>query len=297
MCKKLSLVTSWGGDFGTGHIQRMLTLLWYYTTNKLFDTEIILKNEIPPFFPEELKQYIKDKPSADTDLIIRDMRDSLSDEIINYNKKIVVIDDNGPGRYAATCIIDILPNLVYNDAATHGNFIYGHNFVNTTNKLRKLMYKKDIDYTIYPVHENEEYAKTIIQLLPKKAKIAVLLRDKSYVTQDGEERKLENDFASTIFKTKTLISHFGILLYEAHIASCELIAINPTKHCYNLSQLVKDEMLLANFGNIETIDTKHFSKVLSKTKISDNTYIGVDSVYTKILLNLKNFTTIIKNLL
>lgn len=297
MCKKLSLVTSWGSHYGTGHLQRMLTLLWYYNTNKLFNTEIILNKLPPPFFPEELKQYIRSSPSIDTNLIIRDMRDSSSEEIINYNSKVVVIDDNGPGRHEATHVIDILPNLLYKNDLANDTFIYGYTFLNTTHELKKVIYKKDIDFTIYPIHENKEYARSIIKLLPKQARIAVLLRDESYLNIDGKEIALKDNVASTLFRSKVVISHFGILLYEAYISSCEILAINPTNYCYNLAQLMKDRMIIANFGNLKTINKKTFSNILSNVKVSDNAYIGVDSVYTKVLLNLQNFTTIIKKLL
>jgi len=60
---------------------------------------------------------------------------------------------------------------------------------------------------------------------------------------------------------------------------------------------MKDRMIVANFGNLKTINKKTFSNILSNVKVSDNAYIGVDSVYTKVLLNLQNFTTIIKKLL
>jgi len=296
LTKKISLITSWGNALGTGHIQRMITLLWYFNTNNLYNTEIILK-KIPPFFPNEFKNFIKETPSPDTDLIIRDMKNSTIAEIKNYGKKIIAIDDAGPGRYKANYAIDLLPNLINKNVPMQNIFIYGYTFVNTTNKLRKTIYKKDIDFTIYPMHGNNEYAVNIIKYLPTSAKVAVLLRNDSYIIQNNIIEKINDNFASIIFRTNVLISHFGILLYEAYISSCKLIAINPTNYCYNLANCIKDKMLLANFKNFKNINKKIFSATISNINISENTYISSESIYTKIILNIKNFTNHIKNFL
>ena len=297
MKNKISLVTSWGNEYGTGHMHRMITLLWYFTTNNIFEVELVSRY-IPSFFPTEFLHLIKHKVSSDTDLIIRDMRNSTAEDIEQYDKKVVVIDDNGDGRLKATKSIYLLPNLYYNDDVSKNMFIYGYNFIKSLVNLNNTIFKKDIDFTIYPVHNNKDYAKDIIKFLPKESKIAVLIHNDSYIIHNKEIKIINNnEYASIILRTKTLISHFGILLFEAYIASCKLITINPTNYCYLLSQLIKNEMLVINFGNLYTINKQTFIDTISNLKLPDNAYISVDSIYSKLLISLEKFSNCIKELL
>ena len=97
--------TFWGDTIGYGHVQRMMTLLWYL--NQKDCKAFFVSETIPPFFPAHMKSYVKTDIDIQPDIIIRDKRDSSVEELKVLQKKgrVLVIDDNGKGRESADFVI------------------------------------------------------------------------------------------------------------------------------------------------------------------------------------------------
>ena len=78
--KKITIVTGTGGILGTGHIQRMLNLAVHLNREINFSASIYLTQKEYPV-EEKFNELITASIPADTDLIIKDMRDSTIEEM------------------------------------------------------------------------------------------------------------------------------------------------------------------------------------------------------------------------
>ncbi len=143
--KKIAIITSWGKSYEMGHIRRMMTLAGYLNEEKNIRT-YLLPGNIPPDFPSELKDCLKQEIAFSPDLIIRDMRDSNERDIAELKKiaKVVVIDDNGPGRELADLDIDILPNPLHTYKNPNNYFIFGYNFYKALSGLKGRSFEKKL---------------------------------------------------------------------------------------------------------------------------------------------------------
>jgi spore coat polysaccharide biosynthesis predicted glycosyltransferase SpsG len=316
--KTIAILTDWGNSIGSGHIQRMTSLLWHLIISKNINAYIVL-DHLPPFFPDELKAYWKTEFTPKPDLIIRDMRDSTASEIraLIEISRVLIIDDNGEGREIADYIIDILPsteNSSRNKKAPDNLFIYGYGFMNslhtiigksyvskdiTEQKPDKIIEKK-IDFSIYPgFHPSKEYTDFLIGLLPADSKYAILRGDRSYLQIEGKRFGFsEESYAETLLSSKVLISHFGILLYEAYLSKCRIVCINPSPYHSRLTERIKDHLGIENLGEHTALNRKRAQKIIRESiqkPVSDR--INVQGVYQKVLESLERFCNYLMRLL
>ena len=134
--KNITIITGTGGALGTGHFQRMCYLADSLSHTGRFRVKLFIIQGNPDI-PELLKEVVTDSFPVETDLVIRDMRDS-SEEDIKFFKKtapVLVIDDTGPGRLFADHVIDLLPNPV-NRIVPEKMFLYGYNFISEINTMK-----------------------------------------------------------------------------------------------------------------------------------------------------------------
>jgi hypothetical protein len=289
----IAIKTDWSGSLGMGHIQRMTALLWHLN-NKKNITAALVCGRLPEFFPEKLIPFTVKKIGAKTDLIIRDMRDSSSEEITELRKTcpVLVIDDNGPGRDSADYRIDLLPNPVYGNSAAVDFFIYGYNFLSPLQKIREGNIVRDIDFSIYRGNAgSDEHEKFILSLLPAESKIAVLGGKNAIIHEKGREYILnDRSYPEIILSSKVIISHFGITLYEGKISGCKTVSVNPGPYHNVLSEMAKDKLNLLNLGEAGKIDVESARLKLSGLiRDADDESIKADDVYHAAMDNLENF--------
>jgi len=298
----IAIKTSAGAFFGTGHMQRMSSLLWYLNENKNIKT-FLVSDKITDTFPFELKKYLKTNLDFSPDIIIRDMRDSSVDEIAQLKKiaPVLVIDDNGPGRKTADHVIDILPNPdAYNQKFNSRIFIYGYSYLIALRQLKDETIKKELDFAIYPGNSaSKEYIDFLTSLLPDKSDYAIVNGKDSYVFKHREKIQVKDSlYAELILSSKIVISHFGITLYEAFLASCGIIAINPTAYHSNLADMARDYLRLTNLGeytNLNKAEAKVLIKKSSQTPLCDAVNAG--EVYIKITNGLDEFCKLLFSLI
>jgi spore coat polysaccharide biosynthesis predicted glycosyltransferase SpsG len=297
----VAIITSFGKELGNGHIQRMLSLLWFLNLRKNINA-FLLSEKIPDFIPAHLQKYIKKNIDFTPGLIIRDMRDSSEDEIMKLKKtaKVIVIDDLGPGKRLADIAIDILPNPCETDNQNSSRiFIYGYNFISAVSDLKNKIINKDLDFALYPGNSpHSEYIEFLISLLPDKSDYAILNGKDSYLVKNGKKIAAHDiSYADIILSSKVVISHFGITLYEGAISGCRLISINPTEYHSNLSEIAEKFLPLANFGVSSDID-KLKARTLIRKAVNYPSYDSVNSqdVYNGIITCLENFYKLIGNL-
>jgi len=250
----VSIITGWGEDLGVGHIQRMASLADFLNRKK-YARAFLISHEKPEFLPSSIYDYISPEIEPGTTCIIRDIRDSNMDDMLNLKKnhKVIVVDDCGPGRNIADLAIDLLPNLKY---ANHKKelFIHGYNFTDSIRRLDGRHIAKTIDCAIYcGINPSRETVAFYLSLIPHHSTCAILSGNNSLLFKDGELSSLLKSHAEILLSSIMLISHFGITLYEGYIAGCRLLSINPTEYHSQLSDIATKEIGVINLGISSTI--------------------------------------------
>ena len=247
----ICIVTGCASGFGYGHVSRMISLL------SLLDAGgyrvAFFSKEHPPFFPKTLRKYCVAEPCPCA-LLIRDLRDSTEEEILSLKKlckDVLVIDDDGPGRALARGF-DLLPRP--GRTTSTARFIYGYNFVSYIVSINaaKTPVRKEYDLYLYGVSEelSDDFTDAgISHIVPSEGK--VLFCEKSRQTL------LHLNTAEAMSKSRFVLTHFGLSLFEAIAARSFVGLINPTEYhntlCNNLVTNYDDETI-HNYGTIDTID-------------------------------------------
>lgn len=271
----VSIITGWGGNLGTGHLQRMANLADYINRNSDFRA-VITCERIPGILPTALRSICSDTLNPDSIIIIRDKRDSGIDEMENLKRvsPVIAIDDCGAGRERADHVIDLLPNLTYS-IYNKDQFIYGYNFTDSIRRLGNRRITKGIDYALYcgcdPSSRTIDF---ILSLIPEHSSCAILGGDDSRLRIQGTMEPLRTSYAETLLSSRILISHFGITLYEGYRAGCRLLSINPTAYHSLLSDKAAIDLGLVNLGTMDDIDPVHARSVVSDSSRS----LAIDSM-------------------
>jgi len=247
----ICIVTGCAAGFGYGHVSRMISLL------SLLDAGgysiAFFSKELPPFFPKTLKKYWVSEPCP-CSLMIRDIRDSTKEEIIalkRLSRNILVIDDDGPGRDIAEPV-DLLPRP--GRITRTEMFIYGYNFVSyiVSKNAAKNPVRKEYDLYLYGVSEelSDDFVNAgISHIVPSEGKVLFCERSR--------QTTLHINTAEAMSKSRFVLTHFGLSLFEAIATQTYVGLINPTDY-HNLlcDNLIKnyDEKIIHNFGTIDTID-------------------------------------------
>lgn len=238
----ISIITDYGPKIGNGHIQRMLTLA-DYLNHRGHETTIVCKQ------PLEIPNINFSTKLRESELIIRDKRDSTADEIIKLKKfgPVVTIDDIGSGRSIADHYLYILPNT-YMNRYNRDIFLYGYNFIISLEDCMNYI-QKSIDVAIY-ISNFTKYKK----LLMPNLTYALMFGHETLIYCNGKYEKCELSHAEILLSSKILVTHFGITLFEGYLAKCKLFIVNPTSYLSYLSHIAIHDIPFFDFGLWKSLD-------------------------------------------
>lgn len=265
----ITIMTGTGGILGTGHFQRMLNLAAHLNRRSNFNACLFLQqNEFP--VEKNFSKIITYTIPADTNLIIRDMRDSSPEEIMRLKKiaPVLSIDDSGPGREYADFTLNLLPvpsGIVKNTEPEISLFLYGHNFTEGISGLiNRHSIEKNIDVAIYAGFNPEpELISQIRKSIPDNAS-SVLLANGKAVSLSGDSLPHELTYAGTVSGTKIMITHFGLTMFEAHACGCAIAALNPTEYHNSLTDMVKHEFNVIHSSAYDTFSPETLKCTIEK---------------------------------
>lgn len=286
----ITIITDSGPHIGQGHWQRMLLLAYYCSLNSI---DITLCNKSGAHTPEGFPIIVADSIPHHTHCIIRDMRDSSKEEIENLRAiaTVIVIDDCGEGRVHAHAAIDLLPNIYGSTSNTYTStvplFLYGYNFYQSLLQSPDTV-SKDIDCFIYA--STFDAAPLCKALGPH---IHFVCTDgKTFFT--NTQLSPGTNYAELIARSKVVISHFGITIYEALLCDCNCVIVNPTSYHNELSHRLTHPTLkihhqLYNPDHIPTIvhTVKNFVD-------EGNAFTDTATCVKIITANLKNFVSALR---
>jgi spore coat polysaccharide biosynthesis predicted glycosyltransferase SpsG len=304
--KSIAILTGSGAELGTGHMQRMTSLM-IHLNRREYANAYIITDKIQHSITDSLSQYFKTDFQGAPDLIIRDKRDSSIEEMTKLREisRVIAVDDAGEGRPFAYHIIDLLPNHLIDSERTKHHpqkdlFIYGYNFLSSLTELAGMRIEKTIDFTIYPGSDADEHRlNLIISLLPVESNFAMMTGKHSYAMRHGRKYPIaQNSYGEIILSSRVVISHFGIMLYEAHLAGCTPIAINPTSYHSELSDMAAESINLINLGEYGSLNKTSSSEIIKETlNHTSDEAVPVDEVLNRMEKNIDNFIGYIKSIL
>ena len=255
MKQTICIITGSGNGLGSGHLQRMMNLSRFIRKHTPHDSRICISGQVAGI-PTEMRSFFTDSLPP-CSLIIRDMRDSTAEEIIDLRRTapVISIDDCGPGRGLADLSVDLLPNPL-NAAPRDDLFLFGHTFTESIRAMRSERIVKEIDVALYcGFRTGTEAARALLSLVPDELSCAVLAGSDSRLVTRGESTPLSLSCAATLFASKVLVSHFGITLYEGHLAGCRLVSVNPTDYHSRLTDMAAPRLAIVNLGLLYRTDT------------------------------------------
>ena len=251
------IITSSGPETGTGHLQRMMLLAWYLNHHTRH-TATLQVSPGTTGIPEEITPFLSGNVLPDTDLIIRDMRDSVPEEIEHLRRTapVLVVDDEGTGAPAADGRLYLLPRPGNNspeESVSPGFFLYGYGFY-TGLREGSEPGARDIHLSIYTGNmAGDKHAAKRCELLPKNITVAILQGSRSRIIQSDDIAKEQpEEYTSILLRSRCVLSHFGVLLYEAHLCGCALLSVNPASYHSHLADL--STLPLHNLGIMDTLD-------------------------------------------
>lgn len=271
MGKTVAIMTGYGGPLGTGHIQRAVSIAWYL--NSLPDVQSFIWAMRPPgLFHDEIDHLFIQPGSGNPDIIVRDMRDSTVEEIrgLQHVAKVLALDDIGEGRNAADWCVDLLPNPVswisndYEFQKSH--FVYGYNFLSAIRARQGIDINKTIDVLFYGgADPDPRYVEKILQSMPAAAVCAVAGGENSFIIKNGIRQEMNvSSYGDLLLASKSAVTHFGILVYEALLTGAEVITINPTEYHSSLADLIAEKWGIINLGTASSFDESLFKTLLEK---------------------------------
>jgi len=299
MANKIALQCAWGEYFGSGHIQRMGSLLRYLLMEKGIQAKLVT-SPAPPFSLDEMRNHVSSAIEPGTELIIRDMRDSTVQEIEALKKiaPVIVIDDCGEGRNAADLAVDLLPNLAHprtHETIKEAPFLYGFNFTKSINDLPHKDFTKDIDFCIYAGFDaTQEYRMFLTGLIPDDASAVILDGKESKLIYHGKTFETDMIYPFPMLFGKSLISHFGITLFEGNLCGCRIFTINPTDYHSQLADNAAGLLGLTNFGVYPRVDDIRIKNSLKEAASVPKRNINFKELQGQIAHNTDLFFDIIK---
>ena len=300
--KNVLILTGTGGDLGSGHLQRMLALAVHLNSTDHFQAEILLKENIfPP--DESLKNIFTGTIPVNTDLIIRDMRDSSINEILHLKEKapVLAIDDSGKGNAQADYKLTLLPlpsdenNPVIPDT---DKFLYGYNFSKGIESLSgKNITAREFDVAVYAGYNPPENLISEIKNAIPASATSILLSGNKPVILTGRISHESKSYTEILCSTKIIVTHFGLTMFEAHICGCGIAALNPSPYHNTLTEIIKDKFNIIYSSEYSSFSPQLLHDILKTSlAISYEKNISINSILGLININLKNFTVYLEQI-
>ena len=293
--KVITIITSWGPELGSGHVQRMAALASFMS--EFADIRIVAP--VPPDL-HGIAHLFTDRIPPDSDLLLHDMRDSGKDEITSLKKiaPVCVIDDLGTGADMADHSFFLLPDPVTgmkNCLDPDRYFLHGYNFYRSLRETGSAC-EKTIDISVYCHPADEDY---YLSFTPAGASVAFLRGEESYMLLNGKRSSLKAySPGRIILESRTLISHFGIMMFEGKLAGCHLFCLNPASYHSRLADMATGYLGLENLGIRGETDIRSIRERLQQN-IPDlpGKTVDVEEIRKSVIMKLRNFKDMLMQLI
>lgn len=302
MDKKITIITGSGDILGMGHIQRMLSLAVRLNHEPGFSASIFMKQTGFPL-PEKFRPLLIESIPSGTDLIIHDKRDSSVEQMQSLRRiaPVLTVDDSGPGREYADHKIYLLPipsDVIKNVMPETSLFLYGYNFIEGIRLLKGgASFQRDIDVAVYAGYDpSPDLISSIKKSIPERA-TSVLLAGGRTVSLTGKPLTSEIPYPEAVCRTKIIVTHFGLTMFEADACGCAIAALNPTQYHSTLTGIIRNEFNIifsAEYSSFSALTLQ--SVITAELEKNSGKNISFDDIMKKINSQTENFINYIKNI-
>jgi hypothetical protein len=263
------------------------------------NTDTCIVSDPPSFLDKKFSAFVTHAVPHDTTLIIRDMRDSTAKDIENLKKiaPVIVIDDCGEGRSHADAAVDLLPNLEFPASVKTFDkmpFLFGYNFYSSVKSLatRDRLHKK-FDFCFYAgANPSKDYISFVQSLLPTTGSTVIVNGNKTLLYEHGKLSESNLCWPEPVLFSETLISHFGVTLFEASLCNCNIFTINPSIYHSQLSDIAT--LNLTNLGVYPDINSEKAKKDLKASVSLHRKVLSADDLKNCVVNHTERFIKLIK---
>jgi len=259
--REIVLVTACGEGYGSGHYRRQLTLLQWLRRYTDCSVRMFFANGSPPAdMPPKFAAALIDRLPRRAALVVRDMRDSAPGDIeaLAATGPVCVVDDAGAGRHSAARAVDLLPNRYGCPPPADSPFLYGYNFINGLELSARQPAgapERVFDLLVYAAPGGGlESADQVQQCLPPGWKVCVAGGARPLVLEAGTTCATDMNYVELLRSSSMVLSHFGIMLFEARLAGCRLLALNPGQYHSSLCDAAQSILQCVNLGTVRDMD-------------------------------------------
>ncbi|HPJ39468.1 MAG TPA: hypothetical protein PLT75_13560, partial [Spirochaetota bacterium] len=210
----------------------------------------------------------------------------------------------GEGRNVADWCVDLLPNPVLGSGNDFDfqqrHFIFGYNFISSISEQQDINTGRTIDVMLYCGNDpDREYLEKLLGLLPGNITCAVAAGEKSYIVKGGKRQVLRNSsYGDLLFSSKVVVTHFGLLVYEALLSGAGVITINPSEYHSELAQYIAEKSDVKNLGTSDSFSEKLFRETLDTMLNADTiARVNPEEMYRQVVQNLERFSNYMLNLI
>lgn len=280
----ITLLTGTGGPLGTGHFQRMASLL--QEKDAPFSMELVLSQGSHHLAASGTIPVHQKLPET-TRLIIRDMRDSSPEEIrlLQKTAPVLALDDHGEGSKLADHTLNMLPHP-HATTVRDDLFLYGYSFIQSLGTATS-MNRESI--AIYLGDEmSSQPAGLFIDELSKLYPVINM--------GEGPEKNNLMEPARAFLSSQTVITYFGLTMYEALLCGCQVVLINPSNYHSQLADRASLDNVY-NCGTWSNFDQERCLAIVHKLMGNKPATVTWEEAREEGLKKRSNFVSFLKTVL
>jgi len=170
-------------------------------------------------------------------------------------------------------------------------FLYGYNFYRELLKIKDQDIRKKDRIFIYTGFDNSLTQDIVKKILPEDVEALFVINNEIYLQN---KTKLNINYTEALMSSKILISHFGLMMYEADICNCIKVAINPTQYHSKLCDHAPFKIY--NMGELDNLNLDETQKIISSLLLESSTSVRTSELLSTIENSLSLFSSFIKKL-
>lgn len=240
MSGHIAILTGSGRALGRGHLERCQSLKQHIASHGQYTSALYTSYE-----------SLLDASESPL-LILRDMRDSTVDEIRSLQRiaPVCVIDDFGEGRNEALYTLDLLPHPKATVDVSR-RFLFGSSVVSHLEEEEPCI-KKEKMWALYTgIPCRHEFIDLLKNAIPDDVSLVSMEGTGVRIFQNDTIRHERRPYLYYLLRASTLITHFGITLFEGSLAGCRLCTVHPGPYHETLAALLDapDSVSLGYYDN------------------------------------------------
>ena len=160
------------------------------------------------------------------------------------------------------------------------------------------MIAKDVDVAIYAGYKPDpDVIEDIRSAIPADASVVLFSCGRPSLLS---EKKVPVDagYTDLLLRSRVLITHFGITMYEGDLAGCRILAVNPSPYHSELTGMVTGNLNVISAGEYGNIDHRLiYNETAHTMKTAGFQIISKASIRERVNIHFDYFTRVFNNII